>query len=297
MTRTEIEPPQPRPAAQALVPSPGVPYGDTGYVSVLRSAARHPLLVLLPILLFAGAALYLSLARDPQYTAKAQLEVGRLNVTSPGALAGFPPATQALATAYSRSVDADDVIAPAAERLRLPARELRGRVSASPVEQSPVFFVSARAPSETEAVRAANVVSTSLISTITRRNRDNPDARRLNTRFREAAATLSRARTRATAATRRFRNARSDANREALERARAQQSVAQLEADALRDAYSSAQQSQSYTAPVSMLARATEAPSDRVRRAQLMVFVALLAGGAIGLALATLRANRLRHAA
>ena len=78
-------------AAQALAAE----FAPLPQVGLLQSARRYWLLVLLPILMFVPVAAVIAAKRTPTYTAEARLTVGRLNISTPGAVQGFagPPRT------------------------------------------------------------------------------------------------------------------------------------------------------------------------------------------------------------
>src|SRR3954447_7330836 len=46
----------------------------------LEAFLRHPIIAILPVLLLTGGAVYLGVNRDPEYTAKARVNVGRTDV-------------------------------------------------------------------------------------------------------------------------------------------------------------------------------------------------------------------------
>src|SRR4051794_30532691 len=76
-------------------------------VTITGAAMRHWPLVIIPMLLLMGVAAFIGLYRTPVYTATARMNVGRIDVNSPGALAGFSLATESLASSYSRAVHAE----------------------------------------------------------------------------------------------------------------------------------------------------------------------------------------------
>ena len=98
------------------------PRGATGYL-------------LLPILVFVPVAGVVAAKRTPTYTAEARLMVGRLNISTPGAVQGFATAAQDLASTYPLVIDADGVVNPVARQLRTTPADVRSRLSASGAEQ------------------------------------------------------------------------------------------------------------------------------------------------------------------
>jgi uncharacterized protein involved in exopolysaccharide biosynthesis len=262
-------------------------------VGTLAAVRRHPVVALLPVIALTALGVFVGVERTPTYTATAKLSVGRLNIAAPGAVAGFQTAVSSLADAYSRSVSADGVVDPVGTRLHLDPRDVRRRVSAAPIPSTPVFRVSGKGTTAGDAVLLANAASAALIVYVDRLNRSNPDATRLFGELNKAALADSRA----ASATRRARaiwKARhNDDARRALERAEAEEEAAGVRLDALKQTYVSSQQGAGATSIVQILARASEADSDRTRFLEVSVLAGLIAGIALGCALATLRANRL----
>jgi hypothetical protein len=250
-------------------------------------------IALLPVIALTALGVFVGVARTPTYTATAKLSVGRLNIAAPGALAGFQSAVSSLADAYSRSAGADGVVDPVAKRLRLAPREARRRISATPIPGTPVFRVQGEGPTAGDAMRITNAASASLIAYVNRLNRTNPDAARLFGQVSKAAVASSRAASATRRAQLAWRARQSDSARRTLERARAQEELAKVRLDALERTYVTSQQGAGATSIVQILARASDASSDRIRFLEVSVFVGLIAGIALGVASATLRANRL----
>lgn len=261
-------------------------------VSLIHSARRHWGLVVAPILLFVVAAGFIGLKRDAVYTATTRMNVGRLDSSSPGAVAGFSTATQALASAYSRAVHAEQVVASVAHQLGLSARSVNRRVYATPLPLSPVFEIKGRGRNPQAAIALANATASTLISYLTSLNRSNPDSPRLFRNFTTAALDVQR-RARVTARLDRAAiNSPTPGNRAAADQAHASLEAAVLYRETERALYQSSQQGQSSTSLVQVLARATTASSDRSSRLELLLFLAVAAGLLLGLALATLQASR-----
>lgn len=262
-------------------------------VTTLTAARRHWLLVAFITLLFTGAGVAVALVRQPVYTAGTRLVVGRIDVSAPGALGSFTVATQAIASQYSRSIDAEGITHRVAPRAGLTPTQVASRVSATPIPESPVIKVFAQGTSATDAVRLANLASDALVTFTTLLNRSNPDTSRLLTRFTASSrevvvqdAQLSRLR-------RSYVAHPTRATRDEMQATEVKLRVAELQRDTLRDAYDASTQSQAATSLVQVLERASGAASDRLRYLQFLGFIGFVAGLAVGLALATLRANRL----
>jgi capsular polysaccharide biosynthesis protein len=272
------EPPAPR-----LVPR----------VTTLTAARRHWFLVALITLLFTGAGVAVALVRQPVYTAETRLVVGRIDVTAPGALGSFTVATQAIASQYSRSIDAEGITRRVAPRAGMSPRAVASRVSATPIPESPVIKVFASGSSAAGAVRLANLASSALVTFTTQLNRSNPDTSRLLTRFTAASRDVVAQRSELRRLRRSYVAKPTRAKRDEMQAVEVKLRVAQLQSDTLRQAYDASTQSQAATSLVQILERASSATSDRFKYLQFLGFIGLVAGLAVGLALATLRANRL----
>lgn len=261
-------------------------------VGVLQGARRYPLLVLVPTVLLCAAGLSLGLQRTPTYTAETRLSVGRINLNAPGALSGFALATQSLAGQYSRTADAEDVLKPVADRLRVKTDSLAARISGSPIPESPVFTVRATGPSQASSVRLSNAVSESLVVYTQNLNDRDPDAAKILTEYKDAAATYADRQTRAQDAAERYEDSPSRRRREALAEARASRSYWRLREQALSVRYQATQEGATSNSLVQVLNPARVATSDRSRWVQILGFVGLIGGLTLGLGLSTLWANR-----
>jgi hypothetical protein len=89
-----------------------------------------------------------------------------------------------------------------------------------------------------------------------------------------------------------FTDGPSSATRDALTEARSNATVAKLRLSTLQSAYQMSRQSAGSAALVEIIERAVEGRSDGARVTQFLLFVAVLAGLAVGIALALLRAHR-----
>ena len=275
-------PPQTEPAVSRLVPR----------VATLTAARRHWLLVAFVTLLLTAAGVAAAILRQPIYTAESRLVVGRIDVSAPGALGSFTVATQALASQYSRTIDSQGVTRRVASRADMTPRGVAARVSATPIPQSPVIRVLGTGTDPREAVRLANLSSDALVSFTTALNRSNPDTARLLTRYSKASRQVVERRALLSRLRRSY-----DADPTAAKRARLQETevnlrVAQLRSQTLRNSYTASTSSQAATALVQVLERAFIAKSDRMRYVQFFGFIGFVAGLALGMALATVRANR-----
>ncbi len=267
----------------------------SGRIGIGEAAARHPVLVVLPVLICLAAVLAAGVSRSPTYTAKTRMRVSSINLGAPGALSGLSTASQSLASTYALSVDADDVLQPVATRLGLTVGDIRRRVSGSPVPASAVFTVTATTKSAVRSRLIANAVSESLVKyAAAQTSRRSPED--LLAEYENLAQALNRVRLRAVAAEDAYADDPAPANARRLARARTALQTAALEAGTAQDAYRNARVNSSPQPRVQVLRRASTAAGDRSEKLQIFGFTGLVAGLLIGLALATFTANRaVRH--
>jgi capsular polysaccharide biosynthesis protein len=284
------------PVSTDVYPAPGDAPGDAhrapdssrGPASPLRipvgdAMRRYWLIVLLPTLLLLGTGIYFGVTRAPRYTSEARLTVGRVDV-DPASLATFASATQALASAYSRAVEAQSVVLPVARRLRMTPAQVRREISASPVPDSPVIRVKATTGSKARAVALANVASGALVAYTTTLNRTSADSSRLLDEYRAVSLRVSQDQ-------RRLNALGVDAPK-ARAAAQAELAADSLQARSLASAFQTSQQGIGASKLVGVLTEATGASSDRTPKLQLLGFAGALAGLLLGLAAASLLANR-----
>ncbi len=286
-TETESEPTAP---ATAREPSPaGVT--EVGASTALR---RHPLIVIVTLLLFVGAAAAAGFIRKPVWTAAAKLSVGGINLSAAGALSGYSQATQALASAYARAIDATAVVVPAARITHLPATTVQDRLSATPVALSPVFIVNGTGPTAQDAITLTNAGSNALITYITGLNRSTTDASRLFGQLGTASHQFENARR----VSRKLQTAAlsakkvSPADSNALVDAATNLDLAGAKLAAVRQTYVQSLTGQSSTSTAELLSAAGAATSDRLSKLEILLFVGVIAGLVVGSALAILRERR-----
>lgn len=284
-TTPSVEPPDER----ALPPEDGPgrdarPPAGPADASLARAALAHPLSVLLPIVLLVAAAVLLSVVREPVYTAESRLSVGSIDVATqaiPGVVAG----TQALASSYSRLVDAEEVLVPVAEALGEPVEDLRERVTGSPIPESPLFLIEARSDTEEGAVELANLTSESLGTYVSGVNRSNEDTPRLLQEYRGAVAQSEKAQAELNRANDRGTPAE-------VQAATTNVRTFELRVEVLGDLYRQSLQGEASANRLQIVNRAVRAESDASSFRQRIVFLAGLAGLVFGLILAGSAARR-----
>src|SRR3954447_5671055 len=127
------------PPAHYVVPDypPGPPQ-----LGLWHAVRRSLPVVIVPVLLLVGGAIAFGMLRHPTYTSEARLNVGGLALTQQS-IQGYTGAVAQLAVAYSRAIDATGVVNPTARRTGLTPSEVAGRISATPIQGSPVIRVRA----------------------------------------------------------------------------------------------------------------------------------------------------------
>lgn len=262
-------------------------------LTLLQSVRRRPLLAIIPTILLVIAAVALALERDPVYTSEARLIVGRLDLNQPGALGGYATATQAFATTYSRAVGAQEVIQKVSRETGLDPFEIRSRLDATPIPQSPVFRIIAVGSSPTAAISVANGTSDALVDYVKKTNESpNPESPKLLKEFRDYQVDVSRAEQALGAAKRRLEARDTTRSRLGVADAQGRFAAAQLRADAASEAFTQSRTGSSATQGVTILAPATFATNDRSVKLQIYVFVAVIAGVLLGIALAAIVEDR-----
>ena len=260
-------------------------------ISVGSAVRRHPILAIAPLVVLVALACAASYYRKPNFTADTRLAVGRLDASTPGSLAGFPQAAQMLAERYARSVRGDAVLDPAAAELGVKSSRIRNRISAATIPETPIFRISAEARTAGDATALANTVSRSLVRYSKRVAERGGPARRLLRRYRRASLKFARLDEALDDRRDEFEALPSPTTQDALAKARSAATIAKLRLNTLQDAYETSLQSAGSAALVEVVERAVDGRSDRSRVTQLLLFIAAVAGLAIGIALALLRAN------
>jgi uncharacterized protein involved in exopolysaccharide biosynthesis len=270
---------------------------DVPKVGLFEALGRHWFVALLPVLAFVALGAAYAVTRPPVYTARSTLSVMQLDLSSPGALAGFPAATQALASAYSRAVDSEALTAPVAKTLRQNAADVAASTSATPVPQSPVIHVLATGDLPAGAIDRANAMSRQLVTYVAALSRTDRRGKTLLRQYREAARAYQAALAAQGRAQRAYDRAQNDRNQARLIRSRADASTAELRSQTIRTRYEQSQQALSNSTALQILSPARTAQSDRRSRFELAVLIGLVAGLLVGAALASWRFQRVARRA
>jgi hypothetical protein len=263
-------------------------------IGVVEAMRWHWGIVLFCVVLLTGAGVALALVRTPVYTSTATLNVD-FAAQSPTTLSGSLSAAQASAEAYARAFDSTALINRVAKETKLAPETVLDRVSTSAIPENTVITVDAEGDSAGDAKELANVSANALIAYVTDfagaggKNSDGDSADLLES-YRKASAQYNKYFAEQERLGREINVNPTSANIKAFQEAKLKTQVAQLKREGLFQTYTESQRS--YVAPVGFLAKATDASDDRLAKLQLLGFVGLAAGLAVGAALATLRANR-----
>lgn len=264
----------------------------TPRIGPLESVRRHKIAAALPVIVLVGLAAFYSQERQPVYEAEARQAIGRVDVSQPGALAGFQSATRALASSYSRAVVAPAVVDPVARATRLSQSEVRSRLSAKPIPESAIISLTGTGPSRQEAIAVATSGARALEAYVARLNRRNPNANRLLREYRRASRRLSTRRFDLSLAKRNAGDEPTVADNRRFARLRQLVDDALLSTRVAGENYAISRRSESNVSILQTISLPQSATSDRSSNRQIVLFGAVVAGILLGIALASLLANR-----
>jgi capsular polysaccharide biosynthesis protein len=264
--------------------------GDGGGFKVRHAVRDHLFLAIAPLVVLLAAAGVLAMKRTPTYTANAQLTLGQLDVAAQAP--SYVTAAQGLAATYARAIHAGGVTQPTGKALHISPLEASTRLQATPVGNTPLFFIVATGHSEKSAVKLANAASRSLVRYVDRLNRQAASGGRSLRSYQRASAAQHRWTIEAGLAQRAFGQNPTAANRKAFTRAAQRRDQATLKTQVMASVYAQAKRTDATSNVLQVLAPATTATSDRGPMLQKLLFGALAAGIAIGLALAVWRGRQ-----
>jgi len=261
---------------------------------VLVAISRNKLIICVLAVALALIGTGYGLSRQRTYTASATLQVGQVNPNSPG-FYSYVQSAAALATAFSRAISAEPVLAAVQHKLKLAPTKAVARLSAEPIPNSPVFRVIATGPTESGAIQLANVTTNALIAYESKSNSANPEAASLLHEYREASLDLQRADANVARVDHlnQSRGARRAASASGLAATEAERSTAAVRLKAIGVAYTAAVSSQApRSGLVSLLAGATSASNALRSKVETLGFIGLLAGIVAGCLVAVWRERR-----
>ncbi len=257
-------------------------------IGILQAALRHWWLVLLPVVILVPIVGIVAAKRTPTYTAESRLMVGRLNVSTPGAIDGYTQAILNLTTSYPLVITADAVVQRVSRDVGVSPVQVENDLSATQVPSSQVIRLDAKGKSSTQAIRLVNAATDAVVGYIASINGQNPDLSRRFNQLKQAELKYQQA----------LANAPGpptdgqplDAHGQKLEAAA---QTARVQVNAAVTNYENSLQNTTVDSLVQPIAYANMATSDAHTKLEIALFIALVAGLVMGLGLATLRANML----
>jgi hypothetical protein len=253
-------------------------------IGVSAAVRRYWMLAVLPVIVLVPVIGVVAAKRTPTYSAEARLIVGRLNISTPAAVAGYAQAAQDLASTYPLVIYADPVVRRVAHQLHMSKGEVRSNLSATSVPSSSIVRVDGTGTSAKEAIDIANAASGALVSYLAGLNQHDPDAARLKRELAGANVAYEHAVSQVPPASKGPLDT-------AGQRLKANADTAQAEVSGIDSAYQQALLNESVSSLLQPVSSASGATSDRRSKLEEALLAALIAGAVIGVALATLRAN------
>jgi asparagine synthase (glutamine-hydrolysing) len=259
-------------------------------VGVFEAMRLYWWLVAAPVILLVGVAIALGFLRSPVYTATTSLSID-FGAESPTSLPGSVSAAQGLADSYARAIEATPVVHAVAGGSGYSEQDVPDHVSATPIPESTIVKVSGSADSDRAAIALTNLAGASLSRYIGTLNKSRRGSAPILSQYQQAEVVYQdRLDHQLELADAAAANPSDEALDLELKRAKVQTQVAELQRQSLASAYQTSQQV--YVAPLTFLSKATSSSSDRNSKLEFFIFVGLLAGLAVGAALATINANR-----
>lgn len=256
-------------------------------VSVGNALRMHPLVVLVPMIVIAALGLVAGLHRSPKYTATSAVVVEPLAPTVVQ-LSGAIQAAQDTATNEGRLVTADSVTGPLATQFHTTSKYIADHLTGSPIPNSTVIKIIAEGNSESSAIALANATATVFSRYVTGRLQTNAAAEKLLQSYAKAAHAFRLALQAESSL-----GGHTPSKKQQVEAATAV-ATAQVRQQALSQQYDALIQSHSTAPSVSPFVLATAATSDRAAKIEIYLFAGIVLGALIGVALATMLANRRR---
>lgn len=281
-----VEPPDDDSQGPSSAGSGGSQFDLGGVVSAVT---LFPLMVIICALLGAGVGTLVGYQKEPVYTANANMLVGNLSIADPGAVPGAVEASQSLASVYARLIGANRV---AQEVLAATGGDPDTAVGASPIVDTPLIRVTAVSGSEAGAVNAANAAATSLSNYVADLKAPGSDTRPIVKQYREAELAYAEELNAYNQLEDRIGPSPTPDEQRRLNEANADLQALKLKRESLQILYQRGQNIQVSQPSLKVFERAGAASNDRGSTVQVTAAIGLLAGLALGAALATFRANR-----
>jgi capsular polysaccharide biosynthesis protein len=267
------------------------PESDFAQGGVLTAFILYPLLIAICAVVLAIAGVALGYARTPTYTSSSELLVGNLSTADPGAIPGAVGASLSLAEVYARLVDANDI----QEQIARTTNGADASISATPVVGTPLIRVTATSESEDGAIAAANAGGNALADYVNALKSPGGDVSPIARKYKAAALVYAQQLNSFERLKDRFEEPLTADERLQLNEADSDLQTAKLKRDALAALYQRGQDIQVSQPSVNVFNTAKTASSDRASTMQITGVLGLIAGLAIGCALAVVRASRRRR--
>lgn len=266
--------------------------------SPIEAVFRHPVLAILPLGVLLAVLVGGAVSAEPTYTAESRIVVGRLDVEAQS-VPGFTAANNSLAATYARLVGSSQHIEEIAEQTDRAADQLRGRVSASPIPESPIIRVEASGSSEADTIELADQAAAALITLVDRLNDPTERGQALLGDYREAASSLAVATLERDLLAEQVTTLQADgasaariqAVQEQLAEADAAVAEAELRAETLANLYQESQRARSDSDLLRQLSEGRGTGSDARQTVLVAGITAVLVGTLLGIALVWLVAN------
>lgn len=264
---------------------------DQSRGDVFLAIALYPLTVVFFTVLLAAAGVFLGYSRDPTYTASSELLVGNLSISDPSAIPGAVGASQSLAAVYARLINANDVRQTVASATQDSPDD--ASLGASPVVESPLVRVRATSDSEEGAVAYTNAGAKALSSYVNNLRSPGSDVGPIAKRYREAALVYSERLKVLRDLKDRAGSSVSSSEQVALNEAEAELQTAKLKRTALGAIFQRGQNIRVAQPSLNVFVTADSASSNRASTMQITGGIGLVAGLALGIAVAMLRTARM----
>ena len=274
---------------------------------LLTAIARNKLLVFACAIILAIVGVVFGSARRPTYTASTTLQIGTVNLNSPG-FYGVVSAASSLATVFSRTITAQPVLDELESKLGVTPSEAAQRLSAEPIPLSPSFRIIATGTTPESTISLANTASYAVIAYEEHATKaTSPQAVVLLKEYEKAAEQLEHANASVEHLTAEQALHRAEALKEgktpsddgpspALQKARIAQTDARTRAVALETSYRSVTVTNAGANPtsglLSLVATAATTTNDHSSKIKLYGLIGLLVGLIIGCGLAGLWERR-----
>lgn len=265
------------------------PPGPRVRVSVGEAMRRNWRLLVAPVLALVFLALVIGWARGTTYTSQAELQVG--GPVSTDFVSQFVNGTNQLAGVYARLIDSEPVVQRVAEQLEVEPGSLAGRLSATPIPESPIVRVEATGDSADSAIELANAASGSLAEQVEIANTSRSRSDELLAEVADSEKAARDALALRDAAQGSFDGNPTAANESRLSDAQGALTAADLKLATAKVSYQEAESNRVQPSELQLLTAADTASSDRLSRLQTLLFFAIVGGLAIGGAMAVMREN------